>query len=242
MQNEVKQYYGTELKTSVDLKTNACCTLTPPPLYIRNALSQIHDEVLAKYYGCGLTIPSALEGLTVLDLGSGSGRDCYLLSQLVGQSGCVVGVDMTEEQLEVASKHLAFHQQKFGYQKSNVQFIKGDIENLNECLPKGLKFDLVVSNCVLNLVSNKKKVLSDVFSLLSDGGEFYFSDVYADRRVPDTLKRDPVLWSECLSGALYWNDFLSLAKGSGFIDPRVVESKEITVNNDELKEKLGKIR
>jgi arsenite methyltransferase len=224
------------------LKTNACCTLTPPPVYIRNALSQIHDEVLSKYYGCGLTIPSVLEGLTVLDLGSGSGRDCYILSQLVGESGRVVGVDMTDEQLEVARKHLSYHQDKFGYKKSNVEFIKGDIENLYECLPKGLKFDLVISNCVLNLVFDKRKVLNDVHSLLKEGGEFYFSDVYADRRVSESLKRDPVLWSECLSGALYWNDFLTIAKSSGFIDPRVVESKEITVNNDELKAKLGQIK
>jgi arsenite methyltransferase len=242
MKEEIKNYYGNELKKSEDLKTNACCTLSPPPAHIKEALSRIHDEVLSKYYGCGLTIPSALNGLTVLDLGSGSGRDCYLLSQLVGESGRVVGVDMTDEQLDVAKKHLSYHQQKFGYKKSNVEFIKGDIEKLDECLPQGLEFDLVVSNCVLNLASDKKKVLRDVHSLLKEGGEFYFSDVYADRRVPDTLRRDPVLWSECLSGALYWNDFLTIAKASGFIDPRCVENKEITVNNDELKNKLGKIR
>lgn len=242
MQEEVKNYYGAELKTSDDLKTNACCTLVPPPEYIRQALSNIHDEVMAKYYGCGLTIPSAIEGLTVLDLGSGSGRDCYILSQLVGEKGRVVGVDMTDEQLDVAKKHLNYHQQKFGFKKSNVEFLKGDIEDLSACLPEGLKFDLIVSNCVLNLVSDKSKVIQDVHSLLKEGGEFYFSDVYADRRVSATLKRDPVLWSECLSGALYWNDFLATAKASGFVDPRCVEDKEITVNNNELKEKLGEIR
>jgi arsenite methyltransferase len=173
MKDEIKNYYGSALKTSKDLKTNACCTLAPPPPHIRNALSLIHDEVLTKYYGCGLTIPAALEGMTVLDLGSGSGRDCYILSQIVGESGRVVGVDMTDEQLDVAKKHLSYHQQKFSYKKSNVEFIKGDIEKLDECLPLGLKFDLVVSNCVLNLVSDKKKVLRDVFSLLKEGGEFY---------------------------------------------------------------------
>ena len=242
MKNEVKDYYGKELRTSEDLKTNACCTLTPPPDHIRKALLNVHDEVQSRYYGCGLTIPSGLKGLTVLDLGSGSGRDCYILSQLVGEAGRVVGVDMTDEQLEVASRHLDYHSKKFGHAKSNVEFIKGDIEKLQETLPGGLKFDLVVSNCVLNLVSDKKKVLSDVHSLLKEGGEFYFSDVYADRRIPENLKRDPVLWSECLSGALYWNDFLTFARASGFPDPRVVESKEITINNDEMKEKVGKIR
>ena len=242
MKEEVKNYYGVELQKSEDLKTNACCTLAPPPLYIRNALANIHDDVQAKYYGCGLTIPSSLEGLTVLDLGSGSGRDCYILSQLVGEKGKVIGVDMTDEQLAVANKFLNYHQQKFNYQKSNVEFIKGDIENLKDCLPKDIKFDLVISNCVLNLVENKKKVLSDIYSLLKEGGEFYFSDVYADRRVPKNLKSDPLLWSECLSGALYWNDFLTFAKSSGFNDPRVVESKEITVNNDDIKQKLGSIK
>lgn len=242
MQEEVKNYYGMELKNSNDLKTNACCTLAPPPEHIKNALKNIHDEVLAKYYGCGLTIPTALEGLTVLDLGSGSGRDCYILSQLVVERGRVIGVDMTDEQLDVARRHLSYHQEKFGHTKSNVEFIKGDIEKLEDCLPSGLKFDLVISNCVLNLVSDKKKVLKDIHSLLKEGGEFYFSDVYSDRRVPETLKRDPVLWSECLSGALYWNDFLTFAKSSGFIDPRVVESKPVTVNNDQLKEKTGQIQ
>lgn len=242
MKNEVKEYYGKELKTSQDLKTNACCTLAPPPENIRKALRNVHDEVQAKYYGCGLTIPVALKGLSVLDLGSGSGRDCYILSQLVGESGQVVGVDMTDEQLDVANKFIEHHRKVFGYAKSNVEFKKGDIESLNELFPQHRTFDLVVSNCVLNLVSDKKKVLRDVHHLLKEGGEFYFSDVYADRRVPEHLRKDPVLWSECLSGALYWNDFLSLAKASGFSDPRVVESKEITIDNEEMKAKVGKIR
>jgi arsenite methyltransferase len=242
MKEEVKNYYGKELKKSEDLKTNACCTLAPPPVYIQEALLNIHDEVQSKYYGCGLTIPSALDGLTVLDLGSGSGRDCYLLSQLVGEHGRVIGVDMTDEQLDVANKYLEYHQNKFGYKKSNVEFVKGDIENLLDCLPKDVKFDLIVSNCVLNLVTDKKKVLKDIHSLLKKGGEFYFSDVYADRRVPEALRKDPILWSECLSGALYWNDFLTYAKSSGFTDPRVVESKAISVNNEAIKQKLGGIK
>ncbi|MBY0517551.1 MAG: methyltransferase domain-containing protein [Bacteriovoracaceae bacterium] len=242
MKEEIQNYYGKELQKSEDLKTNACCTLTPPPLHIRNALSLIHDEVQAKYYGCGLTIPSMVKGMKVLDLGSGSGRDCYILSKLVGEKGVVVGVDMTPEQLEVANKYVGYQADKFGYKKSNVSFVEGNIERLNECLKKDDKFDLVVSNCVLNLTSNKQKVLEDIFYLLNEGGEFYFSDVYADRRVSQELMNDPILWSECLSGALYWNDFLRLAKMAGFADPRYVESKEITVNNEELQRKLGPVK
>lgn len=242
MKTEIQDYYGKELSSTQDLKTNACCTLAPPPLHIRKALSQVHDEVQSKYYGCGLTIPSEVKGLKVLDLGSGSGRDCYILSQLVGEKGRVVGVDMTPEQLSVARKYLDHHQTIFGYKNSNVSFVEGNIEALDECLPKDEKFDLVVSNCVLNLTSDKGKVLRDIFNLLEEGGEFYFSDVYADRRMPEELMRDPVLWSECLSGALYWNDFLRLAKAAGFADPRFVESKPISVENEELQAKLGDVK
>ena len=88
---EIKEYYGKELSKSEDLKTNACCTMEEPAQHIKVALSNIHDEVMMKYYGCGLAIPSKLEGLRILDLGSGSGRDCYILSQLVGHSGEVIG-------------------------------------------------------------------------------------------------------------------------------------------------------
>ena len=119
----VRDYYGKTLKSSADLKTDACCSPSALPRKVREALSKVHDEVLARYYGCGLTIPSELSGLSVLDLGSGSGRDCYLLSQLVGAAGRVTGVDMTEEQLEVAERHRGHHAKSFGY--GNVEFLKG---------------------------------------------------------------------------------------------------------------------
>ena len=196
---EVKSYYGKELQKSEDLKTNACCTLEAPANYIQKALKNVHDDVQAKYYGCGLTIPTTLEGLKVLDLGSGSGRDCYIAAQLVGESGHVVGVDMTDEQLAVANEYKEYHREKFGYKESNVSFLKGNIEKLDELnLEKG-SFDLIISNCVINLANDKLKVLKDVYALLKPGGEMYFSDVYSDRRVPEHLQNDPVLWGECLS-------------------------------------------
>jgi ubiquinone/menaquinone biosynthesis C-methylase UbiE len=240
--DEVKQYYGQELTQTSDLKTNACCTLTPPPRYIREALKKVHDEVQAKYYGCGLTIPSKLEGLRILDLGSGSGRDCYIAAQLVGENGFVVGVDMTDEQLEVANKHIDYHREQFGYKKSNVQFIKGNIEELDQLNLEPESFDLIISNCVINLAKDKQKVLNDAFKLLKKGGEMYFSDVYSDRRFPIELQQNKVLWGECISGALYWNDFLNFAKKAGFTDPRVVEDKPISVDNEELEEVLGDIK
>ena len=128
----VKDYYGKTLQTSADLKTEACCTPDDMPGYVKRLLSNVHDEVLAKYYGCGLVTPLALEGLRILDLGSGSGRDVYALAQLVGPKGEVVGVDMTPEQIAVARRHVDWHAKKFGFKKSNVRFIDGTIEKLGD--------------------------------------------------------------------------------------------------------------
>lgn len=239
--DEVKSYYGAQLQKSEDLQTNACCTNVKPTGEICEALAQIHDEVHAKYYGCGLTIPSKIEGLKILDLGSGSGRDCYIASKLVGENGLVVGIDMTPEQLEVANKHIEYHREKFGYTKSNVRFVEGNLDALDELDLGEEQFDLVISNCVINLVEDKAQILKAVYKLLKPGGEMYFSDVYSDRRMPLALQKDPVLWGECLSGSLYWNDFEQLAKAAGFTDPRLVESDVITVDNEALEEKLGEI-
>lgn len=240
--SEVQDYYGNELQNTNDLKTNACCTLVAPPKHIMNALRKVHDEVQAKYYGCGLTIPNKVEGLRILDLGSGSGRDCYIAAQLVGENGSVVGVDMTDQQLEVANRHLEYHREVFGYKKSNVTFVKGNIERLDELNFEPESFDLIISNCVINLAMDKQKVLNDAYRLLKKGGEMYFSDVYSDRRVPQKLQDDRVLWGECISGALYWNDFLNIAKKAGFTDPRSVEDKPVTVENPDLEELLGEIK
>ncbi len=236
---EVQEYYGETLQSTEDLKTNACCTMEAPAEHIKAALSLIHDEVHSKYYGCGLVAPLELKGKRILDLGSGSGRDVYLLSQLVGQEGEVIGVDMTKEQLDVARKHIDYHTDKFGYKHANVSFLEGNIERLDELDLADNSFDIVISNCVVNLAENKEKVLAEVYRLLKPGGEMYFSDVYCDRRLSDELQRDPVLWGECLSGALYWNDFLRTSRKVGFTDPRAVKSNAITVENKALEAKLG---
>ena len=239
---EVQEYYGKTLETTEDLKTNACCTLEMPPKHILDALRLVHDEVVSKYYGCGLTIPDELEGLKILDLGSGSGRDCYIAGKLVGENGSIIGVDMTDEQLDVANRHIDYHAKAFGYKTSNVQFYKGNIEHLDKLNLEAGSFDLIISNCVINLATDKQKVLNDAYNLLKPGGEMYFSDVYCDRRIPTHLQEDQVLWGECLSGALYWNDFLNTAKKAGFTDPRAIENKPISVNNKELEEQLGDMK
>lgn len=237
---EVKEYYGKELKVSEDLKTNACCTLIAPPKHIMNALRNVHDDVQAKYYGCGLTIPDKVKGLRILDLGSGSGRDCYIAAQLAGKDGEVIGVDMTDEQLKVANDFIDHHTKLFGYK--NVSFIKGNIEKLDTLGLEPNSFDLIISNCVINLATDKLKVLKDAYALLKPGGEMYFSDVYSDRRISKELQEDRVLWGECLSGALYWNDFLRVANMAGFADPRSFEDKPITISNQDVEEKVGDIK
>jgi len=235
----VRDYYGKTLKSGADLKTDACCSPSDLPRAVKEALAKVSDEVVSRYYGCGLTIPSELSGLNVLDLGSGSGRDCYLLSQLVGKAGRVTGVDMTDEQLAVAERNRAHHAKTFGY--GNVEFVKGDISRLDEIGLKDASFDLIVSNCVINLARDKAAVLRQARRVLKEGGEMYFSDVYADRRVPEELKNDPVLYGECLGGALYWNDFLQLAKGAGFSDPRLVESRPLALDKGPIRERAGHI-
>jgi len=241
-QQEVQDYYGKQLQGSADLKTNACCDPALMPEYIKPILAKIHAEVDSRYYGCGLVIPPLLEGLKILDLGSGAGRDAYLLSALVGESGQVIGVDMTPEQLAIANEYKQFHAEQFNYAKPNVQFIQGYLETLDELNLAEGSFDIIVSNCVLNLSSDKLAVLKSAYKLLKPGGEFYFSDVYADRRIPQILQNDPVLYGECLSGALYWNDFINLSKQAGFLDPRLVTDRPLTIENSKLESKVKPIK
>lgn len=239
IQANVKDYYGKTLQGTEDLATDACCTLEDNPAYVRRLLADIHPEVSSRYYGCGLIAPLSLEGASVLDLGSGAGQDAYALSRLVGETGSVVGVDMTPEQLAVAREHKDWHAERYGYKKSNVDFIEGDIEKLGELGLKEASFDVIVSNCVINLCEDKKSVFEAAHALLKPGGEFYFSDVYADRRVPEELRAHPQAHGECLSGALYWNDFLNLAKQSGFADPRLVTDRPLAIGSAELQDLLA---
>lgn len=234
MHEIVKDYYGTQLQSSADLRTTACCDFTAIPPWMKAALANIHDEVLARYYGCGLVAPALLRDCHVLDLGCGSGRDVYALAQLVGEQGKVVGIDMTPEQLAVATRHEQYQRQRFGYAHSNVEFKLGYIESLNELDLADNSFDVVVSNCVINLSPDKDAVLKEIFRLLKHGGEFYFSDIYSSRRVPERVKNDPVLYGECLGGALYGNDFIALAKRHGFLDPRMVERRPISITDPAL--------
>ncbi|MGR8920041.1 MAG: methyltransferase domain-containing protein, partial [Gammaproteobacteria bacterium] len=198
--------------------------------------------VRERYYGCGMVYPQALTGARVLDLGCGSGRDCYVLAQLVGPGGRVVGVDMTPPQLELARDYRDWHMDAFGFDEPKVEFHHGYIEQLGQLDLEPASFDVIVSNCVINLATDKPAVLRGAHALLKPGGELYFADVYADRRVPAAAAADPVLYGECLGGALYWSDFETLARAAGFADPRLVEDNPIEVSDPALAAAIGDTR
>jgi ubiquinone/menaquinone biosynthesis C-methylase UbiE len=208
---------------------------------LKKKLSLVHEKILSTFYGCGIVFPTEVFGARVLDLGSGSGRDCYVMSQLVGENGFVMGVDMTDEQLGLARQYEEYHREAFGYKKSNVEFKKGYIEKLDELGIPDQSFDIVISNCVVNLSPDKDAVLSQVHRILKSGGEFYFSDIYTDRRIPENLKQNTLLYGECLSGALYWNDFIRKSRKAGFNDPRIVSMNRVSINNPEIQKIIGDI-
>lgn len=238
----LKDYYGRVLSKSSDLQTNACCTGgAAMPDVVKAALKRVHPEIQARFYGCGSPIPAVLEGCTVLDLGCGTGRDAYILSQLVGQHGRVIGVDMTEAQLEPARRHVDYHMDTFGYHHANVDFRQGFIEDLRALDIADDSVDVVVSNCVINLSPDKPAVFREIFRVLKPGGELYFSDVFADRRIPARLLEDPVLHGECLSGALYEEDFRRMLSAIGCRDYRVITRAPITIDNPEIEARIGMV-
>jgi len=239
---DVQNYYGEVLKTKSDLQTTACCPTEAIPLYLRKHLSMIEGEILERFYGCGSPVPLGLEGCTVLDLGCGTGRDVYLCSQLVGESGRVIGLDMTENQLAVARKYQENHRERFGHAQSNVEFHQGYMEDLSAIGLADNSVDVVISNCVLNLAPDKAPVFREIFRVLKPGGELYFADVFSDRRLTPEMRNDPVLVGECLGGALYTEDFRRTLHRLGVSDYRVVASSVIEPSNPELEVRVGNVR
>jgi len=177
----------------------------------------------------------------VLDLGCGTGRDVFLLSQLVGEQGSAIGVDMTESQLAVAKEFTDWHTNRFGYTKPNVSFTQGYIEDLKSAGVKDNSCDIVISNCVINLSPDKKSVFKEIFRVLKPGGELYFSDVFSGRRIPRQLQEDKVLYGECLSGAMYLEDFRRMLQEVGCADYRIVSKSQLTLEDEAIAQKAGMI-
>ncbi|KAJ1950157.1 hypothetical protein FBU59_000813 [Linderina macrospora] len=230
----VKNYYGKVLESSKDLKTSACTTGSAPHPIVLDAIRKIPTAVLDKFYGCGNPIPLGITGKSILDLGSGSGRDCYAAAALVGPEGSVIGVDMTDEQLTTARENIDKFGETLGY-APNLKFLTGYIEMLREAGVPENSIDICISNCVINLSPDKPRVLQSVYDSLRDGGELYFSDMYADAKIPEAMRTHDVLLGEGMAGALYTKDFESIARSIGFAQPRVLAISHIEVHDAELK-------
>ncbi len=177
--------------------------------------------------GCGLPTEYALikEGNTVVDLGSGAGNDCFVARSVTGPSGRVIGIDFTEAMIEKARTNAS----KMGY--TNVQFRFGDIEKMP--LTSGIA-DVVISNCVLNLVPDKQKAFSEIYRILKPGGHFSVSDVVLAGELPEKLARAAVLYAGCVSGALQKTEYLDIIKKAGFKGIKIRKQKPVTVPDDIL--------
>ena len=240
--DHVKDYYGNVLNSSADLKTSACCPAQASPSYLKPLLDNIHPQIQDSFYGCGSPLPLAAEGCTVLDLGCGTGRDVYLLSQLVGEAGEIVGIDMTDKPLDIARSHIDWHCAKFAHANPNMRFKKGCIENLTSCGIKDNSVDIVISNCVINLSADKESVFKEIYRVLKPGGELCFSDVFADRRLPANLQQHKVLLGECLGGALYQSDFDLMMQKVGFNDHRILSKQPLSVEDEALRALAGTVQ
>ena len=246
----VKERYAAGAQTR---ETELCCPVDYDPQYLK----VIPEEVIERDYGCGDPSKYLRSGETVLDLGSGTGKICFIAAQVVGPRGRVIGVDMTDEMLGVARRNAPVVAERIGY--ANVEFRKGRIQDLAldlERLDEELKanpisdaasflaadglaeelrikhplvaddsVDVVVSNCVLNLVEAKAKrqLFEEIFRVLKRGGRAVISDIVCDEEVPAHLQNDPELWSGCISGALTEQGFLDAFERAGFYGIQILK-------------------
>ena len=234
---KVRTYYSelTNLKGG-ELASAVCsCSAGSISEPVKQILADLPDEILARYYGCGSPIPDGLEGLTILDLGCGTGRDVYVVSKLAGKTGRVIGIDMNDDQLAIAEKYRNEMAEKWGF--ANVEFRKGFIEDLASAGIEDNSIDVVISNCVINLSPDKDAVFSEIWRVLKAGGVLYFSDIYADKPVPAEINTHPLLLGECLGGALSHDEFAEIMKRKRWKEFKVVSSHEAPINNPEI-EKL----
>ena len=183
--------------------------------------------------GCGLPTEFAgiKDGDTVVDLGSGAGNDVFIARSLTGKNGKVIGIDMTPEMIEKALKNKA----KTGYE--NIDFLFGEIENIP--LEDGTA-DVVVSNCVLNLVPDKTKAFTEMFRILKTGGHFCISDIVLKGELPEGLVQSAEMYAGCVSGALQQKDYLACISNAGFGNIEIKKTKTIVLPEDILKNFLNK--
>ena len=197
-----------------------CC---PTSYDFADLKSFIPEEVLKISYGCGTPagLKTVSHGETVLDIGSGGGIDCFEASRLVGSSGHVIGIDLTDTMLAIARKNAPLVAANLGYTASNVEFRKG----MAGAIPViDGAVDLIISNCVINLAPDKRKVFREMFRVAKPGGRFTISDIVADQTVPQYLVHDVEKWGDCLSGALTLTDYIAAMVGAGFLGIHLLKS------------------
>jgi len=243
VRDDVQERYGAGANA---VEAALCCPIDYDPQYLKI----IPQDVLDRDYGCGDPSRYVREGDTVLDLGSGGGKICFIASQIVGPKGKVIGVDMTDDMLALARENAPIIAERVGY--ANVEFKRGHIEDLKldmDALDSWLtknpvksaadmeamdaeilrmknemklieddSVDVIVSNCVLNLVSDskKKQLFAEMFRVLKVGGRVAVSDIISDEDSPEALKKDARLWSGCISGALTETGFIQALEDAGF--------------------------
>lgn len=207
-------------QAALRLEPALCCPVSYDPKW----LAVIPAEIQERDYGCGNPAQWVRQGETVLDLGSGGGKICYIAAQIVGETGRVIGADINPEMLALAEKYRAQIGDKLGFH--NVEFHQSRIEQL-DFLPDD-SVDLVLSNCVLNLVASplKPALFAEIFRVVKTGGRIAISDIVSDRDVPQRLQNDPQLWSSCVSGALREDEFLASFERAGFSNVSLAQRDE----------------
>ncbi len=235
----VKEKYGMIAEQSKELNAASCCGATGCCDTVDYAVMADDYTNLQGYVadadlglGCGLPTEFAniKEGDTVVDLGSGAGNDAFIARSIAGENGKVIGVDFTEKMIEKAKVNA--EKLKF----TNVEFRQGDIENLPLA---GSVADVVVSNCVLNLVPNKRQAFAETFRVLKKGGHFSVSDIVLVGELPEGLKKSAALYAGCVSGAIQKNEYLSIIDQAGFKNVTIQKEKRITLPEEILKDYLS---
>jgi len=186
-----------------------------------------YQEIADLGLGCGIPTDyaSIKDGETILDLGSGAGNDAFISSKLVGNKGKVIGLDMTQEMINKANLN------KAKLQISNVEFVLGEIENMpieNDLI------DVVISNCVLNLVPNKRNAFREIYRVMKPGGRFSISDIVLDGNIPEKFKSVAELYAGCVSGAISQEEYLEIIAQNGFKNIKIVKDKDIILPNELL--------
>lgn len=234
----VKEKYAKIANQESSVNAASCCGATPSSGEVYNIMTDDYSEVdgynpdadLA--LGCGLPTAFAQiqKGDTVIDLGSGAGNDCFIARHETGAEGKVIGVDFTEPMIDKAR----INADKLGY--NNVEFRYGDIENMPVADDVA---DVIVSNCVLNLVPNKQQVIAEIFRVLKPGGHFSISDIVLNGDLPTALQEDAEMYAGCVSGAIQKEEYLGYIQSQGFANMTIQKEKAIDIPDDILSKYLN---